>query len=97
MSELEHQYSIIRWLPSDSKYKELQYSLLVEKKDRLLLELWMVAQQRLFLLKLKKKYAGTCVRILHKYEKSCSNVKIDEDLLLNSVMNTDYYVSSLKF
>ena len=96
MSELEHQYSIIRWLPSDSKYKELQYSLLVEKKDRLLLELWRVAQQRLFLLKLKKKYAGTRVRILHKYEKSC-NVKIDEALLLNSVMNTDYYVSSLKF
>ena len=95
MSELEHQYSIIRWLPSDSKYKELQYSLLVEKKDRLLLELWRVAQQRLFLLKLKK-YAGTRVRILHKYEKSC-NVKIDEALLLNSVMNTDYYVSSLKF
>ena len=87
MSELEHQYSIIRWLPSDSKYKELQYSLLVEKKDRLLLELWRVAQQRLFILELKKKYAGTCVRI-YKYEKSC-NVKIDEALLLNSVMNTD--------
>ena len=83
---------IIQWLPSDSEYKELKYSLLVEKKDRLLLELWRVTQQRLFLLKLKKKYAG----ILHKYEKSC-NVKIDEALLLNSVMNTDYYLIILRF
>ncbi len=59
LGELECKYSISRWLPSGPEYKELQCALRMERKDRLLLKLWRVSQQRLFLLKLKKKYAGT--------------------------------------
>ena len=58
LSEWERKYSLQRWLPSDTVYKELEYSLVLDKKEQLLLELWKISQRRLFLLKLKKKYAG---------------------------------------
>ena len=54
---MEKQYSIPRrWLPSDALYKECEVSF--DKKEDLLLQMWQASSRRMFLLKLKKKYAG---------------------------------------
>ena len=52
-------YSIQRWKPGDPEYNEALYSVLLSKKEQLLLEIWQAGQKRMFLLNLKRKYAGT--------------------------------------
>lgn len=47
-----------RWLPSDTQYKECEYAVLLSKKEQLLLCVWKASQRRMFLINLKRKYAG---------------------------------------
>lgn len=66
LSECERRNKLShRWLQSDRQYKELEHSLLFNKKEQILLELWKVSQRRLFLLKLKRKYAGIYAWLYH--------------------------------
>lgn len=78
LNECEREHAIShRWLKSDSQYKELEYSLLLDKQEQLLLELWKASQRRIFLLKLKKKYAGMCTdnqalrNVAHPCDQTC--------------------------
>lgn len=59
LEEFEVKYSLPkRWLPSDSQYRECAYAVLLSKKEQLLLHIWNTAQRRMFLLDVKRKYAG---------------------------------------
>ena len=59
LEDFEAKYSLPnRWLPSDAQYKECEYALLLSKKEQLLLHVWKAGQRRMFLLNLKRKYAG---------------------------------------
>ena len=49
-----------RWLPSDKRYEECERTLLFSKSEQLLLHIWKASQRRVFLLELKRKYAGRC-------------------------------------
>ncbi len=60
--DLEKKHCIpCRWLPSDEVYKECELSILFSKREQLILQIWKASQRRMFLLKLKKRYAGLCV------------------------------------
>ena len=56
--EVKHSVSL-RWTPSDREYMDTGKTLLVNRKEQLLLTIWKAAKRRSFLLKLKAKYAGT--------------------------------------
>ena len=59
LDEIEKAYSLShRWLPTDHEYTENQQAMMRHKKEQVLLALWRSSQRRLFLLKLKGKYAG---------------------------------------
>ena len=59
MEKTERKQSIsTRWHPSDIIYKENEFVVLQAKKEQLLLEMWKASHKRMFLLKLKMKYAG---------------------------------------
>ena len=58
MTEYEKKYSISqRWLPSDKEYKDCMYTVLL-RGNSYFCTFWKAGQRRMFLLKLKKKYAG---------------------------------------
>ena len=63
LQALEMKQSIVRWSEMDKRYKDSLNALMLSKQEQLLLELWKTGQKRVFLLNLKKKYAG----ILHKH------------------------------
>ena len=59
MTDIEVKYSICqRWLPSDKEWSDCEQSILLCKKEQFLLQILKAGQRRLFLLELKKKYAG---------------------------------------
>lgn len=59
LEKIERNQSIsTRWHPSDIIYKENEFVVLQAKREHLLLEIWKASQKRMFLLKLKMKYAG---------------------------------------
>ena len=47
-----------RWLPTDEEYKKSEYAVLLTKKEQILMQIWKSGQSRLFLLQLKRRYAG---------------------------------------
>ncbi len=57
--ELEKEHSVPqRWLPTDKQYKECEYFIMLNRREQLLVDIWNAGQRRMFLLQLKKKYAG---------------------------------------
>ena len=59
LKEVEVKQAIlVRWTPSSTEYRELERQVLDNKREYLLLGIWEAAKQRMFLLKLKAKYAG---------------------------------------
>ena len=48
----------MRWSEKDKHYKDCLNALMLSKQEQLMLELWKAGQRRMFLLNLKKKYAG---------------------------------------
>ena len=58
--DIERKHHVLqRWLPTDQLYKDVEGSIMVEKKkEQILLQILNTGQQRMFLLQLKKKYAG---------------------------------------
>ena len=59
LEEIEEKHSITsRWTPSDKEYQKLEHSLVTDKKEQLLMAIWKAVKRRVFLLKLKAKYAG---------------------------------------
>ena len=59
LHEMEKKYSLLhRWLPSDEEFKECEGFVHSSKNEQLLLQVWKAGQRRMFLLNLKKKYAG---------------------------------------
>ena len=59
LEEMERKHSLhCRWLPTDKEYKENEYALLLTKREQLLIQVWKTGQRRLFLIQLKRKYAG---------------------------------------
>ena len=60
LKDMEQKLSIsTRWTSSDVEYKEVEHALLTNKREQMLLAMWKAAKRRLFLLRLKAKYAGT--------------------------------------
>ena len=56
---MERKHSILsRWLPTDKEYKDIEYTVLFTKQEQLLVQMWKTGQRRLFLIELKRKYAG---------------------------------------
>ena len=49
LSKWEQKHFFTRWLPSDKEYKELEYSLIVDKQEQLL-ELWKTSNEVSFTL-----------------------------------------------
>ena len=61
---IESKHSVFkRWKQSDALYKEHYYAISFSKKEQLLSEIWKAGQRRLFLLNLKRKYAGSYLYI----------------------------------
>ena len=59
LEEMERSHSIpSRWLPTDEEYKKSEYAVLLTKKEQILMQIWKSEQSRLFLLQLKRRYAG---------------------------------------
>ena len=59
IQELEKKYHVPhRWVPTDVEYLEVQRSFSMEKKNQISEALWATCTRRLFLLKLKLRYAG---------------------------------------
>ena len=59
LKEVEVKQAIlVRWTPSSTEYRELERQVLDNKREYLLLGIWEAAKWRMFLLKLKAKYAG---------------------------------------
>ena len=59
LKEVEVKQAIlVRWTPSSTEYRELERQVLDNKREYLLLGIWEAAKRRMFLLKLKAKYAG---------------------------------------
>ena len=60
LQELEKQHHVPhRWVLTDVEYMEVQSSFSMEKKNQISEALWATCARRLFLLKLKSRYAGT--------------------------------------
>ena len=58
LEEMERSHSIPScWLPTDEEYKS-EYAVLLTKKEQILRQIWKSGQSRLFLLQLKRRYAG---------------------------------------
>ena len=53
-----------RWLPTDRVYKDSEFSIMNNKKEQILLQIWNTGQHRMFLLQLKRKYAGKCSKAI---------------------------------
>ena len=59
LEKIEKKHSVSsRWLPGDAIYRENELAYLQSKREQLLLGIWKASQRRMFLLKLKMKYAG---------------------------------------
>ena len=59
LAEMEKKQSLPRrWLTSDKEYKDCENTLLFSKSEQLLLLVWKASQRRMYLLNLKRKYAG---------------------------------------
>lgn len=63
LQDIEKKHNIMRWTPLDKEYVELDHILKLNMQETLLLQLLKSANRRLFLLKLKKKYAGLSTEV----------------------------------